>query len=113
MSGWGWVSLPEPVPLEHLVDLLHMQPFALRQQQVDEDGAQGAASSKEEEDPVGSMICCQSDPAELFEYANEGQVHKALLARECFSKPASILHFQLLESAADHQYPGLSGACGK
>ena len=54
------VSLPEPVPLEHLVDLLDVQPFALRQQQVNEDGAQGAASSKKEENTAGSMICSQS-----------------------------------------------------
>lgn len=39
------------MPVEDLMDLLDMKPFALRQQQVDEQSAKCTASRKEEEDP--------------------------------------------------------------
>lgn len=49
-AGWSWVPLPEPVILEDLVHLLDVQPLALRQQEIDEQGAHSAAASKEQED---------------------------------------------------------------
>lgn len=58
---WGCrVPPPEPVLVEHLMDLLYVQALALGQHEVDEDGAQRAASSKEEESPV--CISNDSDP---------------------------------------------------
>ena len=39
--------------LEDLVDLLHVQALALGQQEVDEEGADGAAASEEEEHSAG------------------------------------------------------------
>ena len=42
--------------LEDLIHLLDMQPLALWQQEIDEKGANGAASSKEEEHPAESDL---------------------------------------------------------
>ena len=61
-AGRCRVSLPEPVPLEDLIDLFHMQTLALRQQEVDEKGADSAAASEEQEHTADHRtklsLCC-------------------------------------------------------
>ena len=68
-----WVALPEPVSMEHLMHLFHMQALALGQHEVNEDSAQGTAGSKEEEDPAEADKACIRTSLQLENCAFHGQ----------------------------------------